>query len=400
MGASVSFFSKKNEEPINNTNLNDDLELKRSQTTLNSASNSPHHPSTTTTSNQQSSSSSLQLNTTFEKPPTSSTRNSSRNNSFHKEASTSLSRQNSSNLSDFHNHIPHTPVCSTEKEIYKYYCPLCMEYYKKILKSSLCCSQYICFSCSLSYFDTKLLDFNEIKSPSYFLKYKHLLESIACPHCNNNGFVPVEVSETEDVKDYTYKIPEVSNGDNERDLGDQMKPSPLKIGESFENMKRKMIPFQINRSNSNSTKLASKNGIAIDNEEQKEVEGSNEEKKEEEVDLDNLFAKKSDESNFDEVNHLLPIFTSTINKIEDTSPRSSRKEEENINLDNNNKDIDENNNEKKDIEIGENISNKIIKDSSESQKNSLEYIDRLSTLDPETPMLSTRVEESKEEILA
>lgn len=48
--------------------------------------------------------------------------------------------------SSYYSRIEQTPM-SKEKEIYKYFCPLCFCYYKDILKVS-CCKNYICYNCS------------------------------------------------------------------------------------------------------------------------------------------------------------------------------------------------------------------------------------------------------------
>jgi hypothetical protein len=45
--------------------------------------------------------------------------------------------------------ISSTPV-GDQLQIYKYYCPLCMSFYKDILKST-CCHHYICSECIVDY---------------------------------------------------------------------------------------------------------------------------------------------------------------------------------------------------------------------------------------------------------
>jgi hypothetical protein len=45
--------------------------------------------------------------------------------------------------------ISYTPV-GDQLQVYKYYCPLCMSFYKDILQSS-CCHHYICSECIVDY---------------------------------------------------------------------------------------------------------------------------------------------------------------------------------------------------------------------------------------------------------
>lgn len=111
---------------------------------------------------------------------------------------------------------------------FKYYCPLCMQYYKFMWKST-CCSNYICLPCTQDYLKCKGVSF-------YASIESHKMEHVFCPHCQTKGFKPVVVEEQESVRDYHYSYEPVSS---------TIMPSPLKIGESFEDLKRKMIPFKV-----------------------------------------------------------------------------------------------------------------------------------------------------------
>lgn len=123
--------------------------------------------------------------------------------------------------------IPYTPN-GDEAVSFKYYCPLCMQYYKFMWKSS-CCSNYICLPCTQDYLKCKGVSF-------YASIESHKMEHVFCPHCQTKGFKPVVVEEQESVRDYHYSYEPVSS---------TIMPSPLKIGESFEDLKRKMIPFKV-----------------------------------------------------------------------------------------------------------------------------------------------------------
>lgn len=127
--------------------------------------------------------------------------------------------------------IPYTPT-GVEAELFKYYCPLCMLYFKTILKTK-CCGNYMCFVCTRDYVHTKGLDYvNRLEH----LEDNVLLEEIPCPHCFTQGFFPVVVKKTDTIRDYSMHDQPKSHY--------AAQPSPLRVGESFEDMKRKMIPFK------------------------------------------------------------------------------------------------------------------------------------------------------------
>lgn len=123
--------------------------------------------------------------------------------------------------------IPYTPN-GDEADEFKYYCPLCMQYYKHIWRSQ-CCSNYICMPCTKDYMKAKgVVNFRiQIQAVP--------LEHVFCPHCQSIGFAPVVVDRQESIRDYRYSYEPVSSA---------VMPSPLKVGESFEDLKRKMIPFK------------------------------------------------------------------------------------------------------------------------------------------------------------
>ena len=84
--------------------------------------------------------------------------------------------------SEFHENlivgIPETPSSDDRNMAsYKYYCPICMNYFKSILKST-CCGNYICLSCCKSYLHSKHMEaasINDIVGNKY-------LQSVDCPN--------------------------------------------------------------------------------------------------------------------------------------------------------------------------------------------------------------------------
>jgi hypothetical protein len=62
---------------------------------------------------------------------------------------------------------------------------------------------------------------------------------MCCPNCNTSGFNPTLVSRSDAVRDYLDSGPPSSGGSS---LPLQATASPMKIGDSFEDLKRKMAP--------------------------------------------------------------------------------------------------------------------------------------------------------------
>lgn len=138
---------------------------------------------------------------------------------------------------DMSTHVPYTPH-GPEADLFKYYCPLCMLYYKNILKVP-CCGNYVCFSCTKDYVSTKGLD--HVRHLEDLETNFILLAEITCPNCFNRGFCPSHVGSHEMVRDYSMH--------DEPNVPRYNQPSPVRVGESFEDLKRKMIPFKAMQGN-------------------------------------------------------------------------------------------------------------------------------------------------------
>lgn len=125
--------------------------------------------------------------------------------------------------------VPATPTGELIN-VYRYYCPLCMFYYEDIMRSS-CCGNYCCYTCTVDYLDKKGLKVdslsNIVSSPT--------ASAIPCPLCNTNGFEPKLVELSENVRDYSTKMSEGS--------ATALPYSPIRIGDDFDVLKRKMQPY-------------------------------------------------------------------------------------------------------------------------------------------------------------
>lgn len=123
---------------------------------------------------------------------------------------------------EYYTFVAETP---SDRSIFKYHCPLCMRTFENILIVS-CCRNYICLECSIGYLDSKGIQTRGLCD--IVSSHKHIVP-LSCPHCMSDGFNPVRVGGDDPVRDYHWSPRPTSN------ISDF---SPLKVGESFENMKR------------------------------------------------------------------------------------------------------------------------------------------------------------------
>lgn len=117
----------------------------------------------------------------------------------------------------------------------RFFCPLCMLFYEGMLKAG-CCDQYICQDCAMSYLAGKSIDCDAASLIEE-------LPPIDCPYCANDGLVFMTVPLSELPRRYEDS-PAVA-----AKLASRVRPvapgapSPLKTGDTFEDMKRKMTFF-------------------------------------------------------------------------------------------------------------------------------------------------------------
>lgn len=132
--------------------------------------------------------------------------------------------------------VPYTPH-GDEASVFKYYCPLCMQYFKDVMKMK-CCGNYICAQCCKDYIGTKGITLPATASISTIEERFINTNTTPCPHCQVSGFHPMSVSFEEMVRDYSSRYVPVSEQSSAPGY------SPLRVGESFEDLKRKMIPYK------------------------------------------------------------------------------------------------------------------------------------------------------------
>lgn len=143
--------------------------------------------------------------------------------------------------------VPYTPKCGPDAHTYKYYCPLCMEHFAGIFKSK-CCGNYTCLGCTTDYLGAKGL---EATTANEILRNSEALKHIPCPHCFTTGFNPMIVNSEEEIRDYKGTAtkskltisPRAAATSGGIAFNDGRSRTPLKVGDTFEDLKRKMVPF-------------------------------------------------------------------------------------------------------------------------------------------------------------
>ena len=74
--------------------------------------------------------------------------------------------------------VEFTPMANSE---YKYYCPLCMLYFKGSILVTSCCKNYICYGCALGFVAGKAGIAGDAKAVPC------VLPDLPCPHCAGDG---------------------------------------------------------------------------------------------------------------------------------------------------------------------------------------------------------------------
>jgi len=144
-----------------------------------------------------------------------------------------------------------TPV-GKQAEEYKFFCPLCMMFYRT-MREMPCCKQYICAYCLVDFLQTK----QSKASPRLAAAGGEmpptpdevLPRGVACPHCASIGTgQPLRVLDshnTEEARSYLDSPGTKADLIGRTSSGDQPAQSPLKVGDDFQTMARKMLPFEV-----------------------------------------------------------------------------------------------------------------------------------------------------------
>ena len=147
-----------------------------------------------------------------------------------------------------------TPMGKMAEE-FKYFCPLCMMFYKDI-REMPCCKQYTCTFCLADFLHTKQHSPPAVATGAEASPPPEepaeppgvvLPSGVACPHCATVGTgQPLRLLDgKEEARSYldspktTADLARVSSNSTS-----QSSNSPLKVGDDFQTMARKMLPFE------------------------------------------------------------------------------------------------------------------------------------------------------------
>lgn len=113
---------------------------------------------------------------------------------------------------------------------YKYFCPICMFYFRAMLEAG-CCGHYMCYGCSLEYILSH--DCRELCNSANPAKCR-----VRCPSCNVQGLSLTAVREGAPVRSYE------DDGDGSDGKLRSSLRSPVKIGDTVEALQRKLLTFE------------------------------------------------------------------------------------------------------------------------------------------------------------
>uniref|UniRef100_A0A7S1NHA6 RING-type domain-containing protein n=1 Tax=Eutreptiella gymnastica TaxID=73025 RepID=A0A7S1NHA6_9EUGL len=119
-----------------------------------------------------------------------------------------------------------------EKEIYPYYCPICMWYYRSILKTTCCGGQYLCEFCVHSLVEENL----GRKPPALETFLEPVNIDGTCPFCSKSPLSIMAVKRTEEVRTYV-------DSPCDKKTAVALEYSPIKPGDTFEDLRRKMVGY-------------------------------------------------------------------------------------------------------------------------------------------------------------
>ena len=84
-----------------------------------------------------------------------------------------------------------TPMKPQDRELFKYFCPMCFQWWKNHVHVLICgcCKNNICVSCTIDFLASKRIEattVGQILDPATQPVFRH----IHCPNCNTEGFTP------------------------------------------------------------------------------------------------------------------------------------------------------------------------------------------------------------------
>jgi len=135
--------------------------------------------------------------------------------------------------------VSQTPSVAAEKEIFRIYCPLCMGWFREGLLTK-CCGNQICRGCLIEYLAGFGYSVNEgrvVASDSAGSKQR----SIFCPHCQSEDTFAIGNIDN-DTKLRNYADTPMANRGGAAQPRFEF-PSPVRVGASFDELQRKLRPF-------------------------------------------------------------------------------------------------------------------------------------------------------------
>jgi hypothetical protein len=146
--------------------------------------------------------------------------------------------------------IPATPCTTAEIAMFNFYCPLCMSWFQDGLLT-LCCGNNLCITCFNGFVERFGLRLKDGRMEDHGVGEVTSRKIPFCPHCQSeeNFVVANYDSAVHQVRKYA-NTPKPGGGKNgggkAGPSGGETSfpfPSPVKIGDDFDSLQRKLRPF-------------------------------------------------------------------------------------------------------------------------------------------------------------
>ena len=118
-----------------------------------------------------------------------------------------------------------------KSDTHKFYCPICMLYYKETLRTA-CCGNYLCEGCAVSFINGKAMVGRDGQPAAL---------SISCPYCNEKELRLIRVKPSEEARRYEDSPATVRL--RNKGVKRISAPSPIRVGDDWAAMDNKMVGF-------------------------------------------------------------------------------------------------------------------------------------------------------------
>ena len=136
---------------------------------------------------------------------------------------------------------PRTVSKSEEaSDSHPYHCPICFYFFSEMNRTT-CCKHHLCSDCAC-----EIMERIPAFRAGYEVETVREVEPAPCPHCGTENLRLSPIRTREEARNYSDSpaVPSRSRGPTPGRQSNSVQPSPLKVGDSVENMMRKMLTYE------------------------------------------------------------------------------------------------------------------------------------------------------------